>query len=932
MTEQTIFLAALDITDPAGRRAYLDSACAGDDALRRQVEALLAAHERPGEFLDVPAVEQIAAGRSQAEKGTVALEVNAEGEGVGAGRDDPSPTRAEPQGHDEEEGLQFLQPSARPGSLGRMGHYEVQAVLGRGGFGIVLKAFDDLLHRVVAIKVMAPHRAATSPARKRFLREARAAAAIRHENVVDIHAVDEQPIPYLVMEHVAGQTLQQKLDRVGPLDVPEVLRLGRQIAASLAAAHALGLIHRDIKPSNILLEAGALERVKITDFGLARAADDASLTQSGVIAGTPLYMAPEQAQGEAIDHRADLFSLGSVLYVMCTGRPPFRASTPLAVLKRVAEDTPRPIREIMPEVPNWLCAIIARSHAKKPEDRFGSAQEVADLLARCLLERQAHGSVPPPADVTRPATGPAPAAGEPARSAGSRAGQAPTSRSAPAPADPRNGKYRPPWHVPLIVGTAAVPVLAGLLLALASRPWRREPPADLRAPIVFRVEANQAWQDTGVDVVEGETVVLAPGGEWRKDQQTCSAGGLEQAPRERAVLPGPPLLCLLVRIGDEPAPTPVRQREVWKLKRSGRLFAQANDLDLEDNHDGLHLTIRGGLRLGDAAPPAGLLPAQAADRDWKPFLARVEAPGVKPEEVREQVVAYCQKYPGTRYARQAAPYGVRAARRLQQQLNLPPLVNSLGMKLAPIPPGQFLMGSPDDEPGRDVSESPRHAVVITKPFYLGVHDVTVGQFKAFVQADGYRTEAEEGHGAYRFFPDGRFDLDSAANWKNPGFEQTDDHLVVCVNWNDARAFCDWLSAQEGKSYTLPTEAQWEYACRAGSQARFYFGDDERDLVQHAWYKANANWNAHPVGGRKPNAWGLYDMLGNVWQWTADRYAADYYQKSPREDPPGPGTGGTRVVRGGTRHEGAERCRAAQRLYNAPTFRDTYRGFRVALLP
>src|SRR5262249_12183610 len=160
----------------------------------------------------------------------------------------------------------------KAGSLGRLAHYEILEVIGQGGMGIVLRAFDEKLHRVVAIKVMAPSLAATSPPRKRFLREARAAAAVRHEHVVDIHAVEEQPIPYLVMEYVAGETLQQMSDRIGPLEVPEVLRLGQQIARGLAAAHERGLIHRDIKPSNILLEKGAELRVKITDFGLARAA------------------------------------------------------------------------------------------------------------------------------------------------------------------------------------------------------------------------------------------------------------------------------------------------------------------------------------------------------------------------------------------------------------------------------------------------------------------------------------------------------------------------------------------------------------------------------------------------------------------------------------------------------------------------------------
>ena len=184
-----------------------------------------------------------------------------------------------------------------------------------------------------------------------------------------------------------------------------MLRIGHQIAEGLAAAHDQGLIHRDIKPGNILLEDG-VERVKITDFGLARAADDASLTQSGVIAGTPMYMAPEQALGGSIDQRADLFSLGSVLYVMCTGRPPFRASTTLAVLKRVAEDTPRPIREVIPEVPEWLCTIIAHLHAKDPAERTASAREVADLLkARLAAFQPPQGVTPahvPPHPSARP--------------------------------------------------------------------------------------------------------------------------------------------------------------------------------------------------------------------------------------------------------------------------------------------------------------------------------------------------------------------------------------------------------------------------------------------------------------------------------------------------------------------------------------------------
>jgi serine/threonine-protein kinase len=291
---------------------------------------------------------------------------------------------------------QFLSPPKQPGHLGRLGHYEILEVIGRGGFGVVLKADDESLHRIVAIKVLSSHLASNATARKRFAREAEAAAAVAHEHVVTIHAVEKnhEP-PYLVMQYVSGASLQDRLDREGPLEVKEILRIGAQTAHGLAAAHAQGVIHRDIKPANILLENG-VERVKITDFGLARTLDDAHLTQSGVIAGTPQYMSPEQANGEAVDHRADLFSLGSVLYALCTGRPPFRASTVMGVLKRVSEDEPRPIREINPEIPEWLEAIIERLHSKHPADRFQSATELAERLEQHLAYLQRPGSAPRP--------------------------------------------------------------------------------------------------------------------------------------------------------------------------------------------------------------------------------------------------------------------------------------------------------------------------------------------------------------------------------------------------------------------------------------------------------------------------------------------------------------------------------------------------------
>ncbi len=219
----------------------------------------------------------------------------------------------------------LFQSPTTPDTLGLFLHYEVRKLIGFGASGIVLEAFDKTLRRVVAIKFLWPRLADDATARERFLREARAAAAVLHENVVSVYAVNDRPISYMVMEHVAGETLQNRLDRLGSLPTGDVVHIGRQIAAGLAAAHAQGLIHRDLNPANILLSSVPApstannqknvfgDVAKIADFGLARAAEDENLTQDGVIVGTPLYLAPEQAQAGQIDHRADLFSLGCVL-------------------------------------------------------------------------------------------------------------------------------------------------------------------------------------------------------------------------------------------------------------------------------------------------------------------------------------------------------------------------------------------------------------------------------------------------------------------------------------------------------------------------------------------------------------------------------------------------------------------------------------------
>jgi formylglycine-generating enzyme required for sulfatase activity len=319
-----------------------------------------------------------------------------------------------------------------------------------------------------------------------------------------------------------------------------------------------------------------------------------------------------------------------------------------------------------------------------------------------------------------------------------------------------------------------------------------------------------------------------------------------------------------------------------------------------------------------------------------------------------------------------APFTAAAAREHQdawaKHLGQPrEATNSIGMKLVLIPPGEFMMGSGESAEATAAffnktlgggnltaslfkDEHPQHMVRITQPFYLGKYHVTRGQFRQFVADTGYKTDAEKGRmkGSIGWNPDKKeTGFNEKYSWRNAGFEQTDNHPVVCVSWNDAVAFCNWLSRKEGKAYRLPTEAEWEYACRAGTRTRYYSGDDPETLakvgnVADATFKAkfpdSRNFTIKasdgyvftaPVGSFKPNAFGLFDMHGNAWQWCSDWYGEDYYAKSSTDDPTGPGTGYLRVMRGGGWYCESDVSRSAKRSMFAPGDQNCCAGFRVA---
>ena len=383
----------------------------------------------------------------------------------------------------------FLAPPQRPDEIGRLGEYRVLKLLGKGGMGMVFKAEDPQLERAIALKVMLPQIAANVTARDRFLREARAAAKLEHDHIIAIYQVGyDRGVPFIAMPFLKGMSLEDWLKRNRPLKMAQILRIGREIARGLQAAHERGLVHRDIKPANLWLDAATNGRIKILDFGLARPEkEDAGLTRSGQIVGTPNYMSPEQAEGKKIDGRSDLFSLGVVLYRLCTGVLPFRGPNIMAVLMALATQDPPPAVSLNAEMPPAFSDLIARLMRKNPGERPVSAKEVVDAIA--TIERSRTQTVRTDLDVA-----PASVAVDPVRAAASRTFAFDDSSDSYLSDEDfeaaRRGKeaakaesLRPAWLWPAIYGAAAVGVLAVVgVVGLMAMPRSERPPIELAKP------------------------------------------------------------------------------------------------------------------------------------------------------------------------------------------------------------------------------------------------------------------------------------------------------------------------------------------------------------------------------------------------------------------------------------------------------------------
>ena len=1094
MNEADLFADALEVTDPAQRAALLDAACGGDLALRQRVEHLLSLHEGDREFL-----EPSPAGIENEPTLQFVRELA-----------DTSPSKfvtTEP----------VTEPISRetPFNFSFPG-YDVEREIGRGGMGVVLKAHDQKLAREVAIKMLAPQLAAQAEAVQRFLREARSAAMVRHENVVTIYSVDDNTqLPFLVMEFIDGESLQQRLMRDGPLSPREAAEIARQTALGLAAAHAKGLVHRDVKPGNVLLEGllvgdlvgddaasrrsrngrVAMEsqptdelpvRVKLTDFGLARAVDDCTLTQSGFIAGTPQYMSPEQADSAPVDHRADLFSLGSVLFAMLTGQPPFSSSSTVALLRQIVDAEPQPIGDRnAPEAASlWL--IVDKLLAKQPEQRFQTATEVAQELGRFLANE------------------PLSIAAEP-RATG--AGSTDVGQLRRRKGDVEVAQAKPRGKSVVLLGAALLIGAVGVFVLTQDRgqqpevePTAREvavatpstPTTDKTGNPSSDAVLTTATPDaaaTPATVPEIAPAVVVPKPHLLLDDDYVWDAAINLGPgintpgsEDHACISADGLTLIFVRFqqgsGDlwwsvrsqltdpfpaaSPLPEPINSPQFDTdpfLSADGLSLWFASQRPQGVGASDIYVARRRSSSEPFEAPTLVAAPINTTDFDSSPFMAADEltflfARGTSPRRIYQATrsnkdepfselkplksinTGFWHEFPrlmpdgltllvvastapnvqhlwgsfrptphtkfgelinlgpiindnegllsgpswceatATLYfsSQRRGTVGRRdlwSAKRVKKgtQRPLPPLSsdqdspplavapfnsdearqhqeawathlktkveieNSIGMSLRLIPPGEFLMGAPDDDPDAQPQEKPQHQVRLTQPFFMGATEVTIGQFRKFVESEQYKTLAESDQL-------GAFDLTAQKNrrdflvWNKLSEVMSDDGPVRCVGWEDAMKFCEWLSKSEGQSYRLPTDAEWEYACRAGTTTRYSFGN-EFDIS-----KANSNVveagrtrSVLPVRTFTANPFGLFDMHGNVneicWDaglpFTLDALIDPVGSLEPSMPP---------VVRGGAASSSPGRLRSSQRYvtdarnFPGAVFATQVKGFRV----
>jgi serine/threonine protein kinase/formylglycine-generating enzyme required for sulfatase activity len=735
------------------------------------------------------------------------------------------------------------------GLTGQFGRYRIIRPLGKGAMGTVYLAEDTQLRRQVALKT--PHftEDPTGERLERFFREARAAGNLRNPNICLIHDFGQiDGKHYISMAYIEGHPLSAFIRPNKPQSERQILIVIRKLALALQEAHDHEIVHRDLKPANIMINKKG-EPI-IMDFGLAqqmRPDEDVRLTQTGNILGTPAFMSPEQVQAEPdkIGPLTDQYSLGVILYELLTAQLPFRGSVIAVMGQILTKEPPRP-SQLRPDLDPRIEAVCLRMMAKNPLERFASTKAVADELAT-ILKSPAARSI----SKEQPGHFPARSQGAPPAADRERAdiGASQVLKSLKQKATPERD----------------LPSLEELARKCYSRrDYDRVIQTIERIPEEHRTEALKELLEQARENVDEIAFLICEIDDAERAHD--SAAALRKAGELLKLKPGHPRARQIQAkfSGDEEEETTpkIPLRQATQPRNKGR-----------------------GIRWGVAAFGSIVIGVMFFHYRGSPnvFEPREDAANVGSKPNVDPVKN--ETFPKhTRPHLLVAPFDESAAKQGQHQwadfLNLPVEVsNAIGMKLVLIPPGEFDMGSADSR--LSPNARPIHHVRITKPFYLGAYEVTQEEYMRVMGS-------------------------------NPSGHRDDPRLPVeALTYAEGLEFSRRLTAmpdekRAGRTYRNPTEAEWEYACRAGTQTLFYFGDTMKSRVANfdttqpepGGLKAPAPLRPMKVGSFPPNAFGLYDMLGNVMEGVSDWYSPDYYAHSPVEDPQGPSSGKIGIVRGG----------------------------------
>ncbi len=917
------------------------------------------------------------------------------------------------------------------------GRFEIIERLGFGGMGAVYKVSDRVMYgQVKALKVMLPSLVLSKSARERFISEVQVAQQLSHPNIVRVYDLGEDSgLHYFTMEYVEGQTLNRYLnERDGKIPVAEALQIIDRICAGLAYAHRV-TVHRDLKPQNIMLHSDGT--IKIMDFGLAKVMSPGRMTRSSMALGTAYYQAPEQTMAASkVDARADIYSLGVILYQMLTGKVPTgRAKSARdwnphvskaldtvvdRLLQMDPEDRPESVAEVrrmlnetrrakrgrtivfgtalvvligllaavglwayLQQVQTQREAVAAQTVAEQSRDTAGDvhadAKNIFDQGEQAFREGKGYfqnrdfkaavlafnrsvrlytlAKTKTDMILARDET-------EQARSAAEKADAATKAGKLFSEAVTQFEEAQEHEKNELFENAL------GLYRLSAAKFRQAEGKARLAAAREAAETARASAQSAKADIQVTENYAEATNAfqvaeRYERVQDFAKAASEYDNARSLFAKAEQAANALLVELnkaksGTNKAKGNADNQDAGKYASS--LYKQAEGARQSAENE--KLWVKAIKLFGQAtelyrkAADAARSAKEEKERQRavadstleKTRQAQANARALKPwkytdakdswSRAEETLASGLKKYKNEQYVAATTDFGTarilynRAAGEAIRERPKPGDVIQdapYAPKIVCIPSGTFLMGSPSAEKGRGDDEGPQHEVAVGE-FFLGKYEVTVSEFRAFVVDKRYQTDAEKGAGALVSI-NGEWGWIRNANWKNPGFSQSDEHPVTCVSWNDASAYCEWLSEKTGENYRLPTEAEWEYACRAGSTTRFWWGDSDASTYSRANSNADDGYETtSPVGVFGGNPFGLCDMSGNVLEWCVDWYKKDVYKESREDNPQGAQSGVKRVLRGGSWARGPADLRSATRAAFEPDTARSFVGFRVARDP